>query len=181
MPRIPLIPAAVLVLSACGGGIAVNTDYDPLAAPRMEAWRRWTWQQVPAGRPPRADSAVAGPVRAALEAALAARGYALSPDSAEFRVGWHAAVEGPLNVTETNNWYGYAWGRWFPEGGVAFSRGFLTEYEAGALVVDVVDPRSNDLVWRGIARQVFRRGRSTAEQQRALDEAVARLLGQFPP
>jgi hypothetical protein len=46
-------------------------------------------------------------------------GYQKSDTNPEFRVGWHAALGDPLDVTSLNNYYGYAWGRWFPGGGVA--------------------------------------------------------------
>ena len=71
--------------------------------------------------------------------------------------------------------------RWFPGGGVAYSRGFQTSYYPGTLIVDVADARSNELIWRGVARSVFEDEQSQAERSVALNQAVTRLLAQFPP
>ena len=176
-----IIPLLGLLTAACGGGIAVNTDYDPLAGPRMEGYRAWTWMTPvdPASR--QSDSAVATVVTGEIERALGGLGYRKEERTPEFRVGWHALLNGEMDVTTVNDRYGYAYGRWFPDGGVAYSRGFQTVYGLGTLIVDVADVRSNELVWRGIARDVFTGKRSQAEQSVALYQAVTRLLAQFPP
>ena len=176
-----IIPLLVLLAAACGGGIAVNTDYDPLAGPRMEAWKAWTWMNPvdPASR--QSDSAVAVVVTGEIERELENLGYRKEDRVPEFRVGWHALLNGEVDVTTVNDRYGYAYGRWFPDGGVAYSRGFQTAYGLGTLIVDVADVRSNELVWRGIARDVFNGKRGQAEQSVALYQAVTRLLSQFPP
>jgi hypothetical protein len=169
-------------VAACGGGsISVNSDYDPLAGPKMSAYHTWNWLRPPVGTPPRADSAVQTLVERAVEARLAGLGYQKRDSSPEFRVGWHAGLDGPLDVTTLNNYYGYAWGRWFPGGGVAFGRGFRTEYEAGSLVLDVADSRAGELIWRGIGRDVFREKEKAGERERNVTDAVTRALAQFPP
>jgi hypothetical protein len=176
-----IIPLLGLLATACGGGIAVNTDFDPLAGPRMEAWKAWTWMNPvdPASR--QSDSAVATQVTGEIERQLATLGYRKEDRAPEFRVGWHVLLNGEVDVTTVNERFGYAWGRWFPGGGVAYSRGFQTAFALGTLIVDVADVRSNELVWRGIAREVFTGKRNQAEQSVALNQAVTRLLLQFPP
>ncbi|HEX9895799.1 MAG TPA: DUF4136 domain-containing protein [Gemmatimonadales bacterium] len=175
-----LISGLVLLLVACGGGIAVNTDYDPLASPRMESFKAWSWLQHPGGPDTRPDTVVATEVAPAIERTLTALGYRKDDANPEFRVGWHALRDQAVDVTTVNAYYGYAYGRWFPGGGVAYSRGFRTEYEPGTLVLDVADARTNELIWRGIARQVFGKNDAT-EQSRLLNEAITRLFAQFPP
>ena len=54
--------ATVILLAlaaACGGGIAVNTDYDPQASPRMDAWKAWSWLPDPGGQDTGVDSTLA--------------------------------------------------------------------------------------------------------------------------
>ena len=182
MGRVSLGLAVLALMAACGGGgggsIHVNADYDPLATPRMSNYKTWSWLRAPAGTAGRADSAVQGLVEQAIEARLVSLGYRLSDTNPEFRVGWHAALDGPLDVTATNSYYGYAWGKWFPGGGVAYSRGFHSEYDPGSLVVDVADSKASELIWRGIGREVFT-GKSPSGNRIA--DAVARMFQQFPP
>lgn len=172
--------ACLALTAGCGGGgsISVNTDYDPVATPRMSAYRTWSWLVPPTGAAPRADSSVQGLVEQAVEARLISLGYQRADTNPEFRVGWHAALDGALDVTTVNSYYGYAWGKWFPGGGVSYSRGFRSEYEPGSLVVDVVDSRSSELIWRGIGREVFAPGDASGNR---IAEAVAKMFEQFPP
>ncbi|HKP30196.1 MAG TPA: DUF4136 domain-containing protein [Gemmatimonadales bacterium] len=184
MGRVSLGLAVLALLAGCGGGgggggsIHVNTDYDPLATPKMSAYKTWNWLRAPAGAAGRADSAVQGLVEQAIEARLVSLGYQFTETNPEFRVGWHAALDGPLDVTTANSYYGYAWGRWFPGGGVAYSRGFHSDYQPRSLVVDVADSKASELIWRGIGRDVFT-GKTPSGNRIA--EAVAKMFQQFPP
>jgi Domain of unknown function (DUF4136) len=58
----------------------------------------------------------------------------------------------------------------------------ITRYEAATLVLDIVDARTNTLLWRGWAQGeaddiLNNRGRMT----KAIDESVARMLRRLPP
>ncbi len=170
---------AAVALAACGGGVKVNVNYDPQANPRMTAFQRWDWLAQPPGAS--LDTALAREVTGVLGAALSQAGFPHTPGDPQFRVGWHAAVTEPLVVTTINAYYGYTWGRWFPGGGVVFDRGFRTEVETGSLVMDIVDVVTGELVWRGIARGAFRRGRSPEDHDRDMAEAARRLVAGFPP
>lgn len=183
MGRVSLGLACLAFVAACGGGggggsVNVNTDYDPLATPKMSAYKTWSWLRPPVGATPRADSTVQGLVEQAIEARLTSLGYQRADTNPEFRVGWHAALDGPLDVTTANSYYGYAWGKWFPGGGVAYSRGFRSDFEPGSLVVDVTDNKAAELIWRGTGREVF--GGKKASGNRVAD-AVAKMFQQFPP
>jgi hypothetical protein len=183
MRRVTLGLACLAFAAACGGGMSggkinVNTDYDPVASPKMSAWKTWSWLRPPAGAPARPDSSVQGIVEQAIEARLISLGYQRADTNPEFRVGWHAALDGPIETTTVNSYYGYAWGKWFPGGGVAYSRGFRTEYEAGSLVVDIADTRAAELVWRGIGREVFGGGPPSGTR---ISIAVEKMFAQFPP
>lgn len=174
--------ALLLVLAGgCGGGIGVNTNYDPQASPRMEAYRAWSWLPQPEEAVAGADSTLVRLVELEIERALDSMGYRRADTVPEFRVGWHVLLNEPVDVTTLNTRYGYAFGKWFPGGGVAYSRGFQTSYNPGTLILDVADARANELIWRGIARDVFKPAQSQAELSVALNQAVTRLLAQFPP
>ncbi len=54
-------------------------------------------------------------------------------------------------------------------------------YEEGALVLDIVDVRSNQLAWRGSAQSEIDRTRPENERDRLLNNAVKKVLDRFPP
>jgi hypothetical protein len=177
-----LITLAFLALSACGGSsISVNTDFDPIASPKAATYRTWNWLRTPAGTPARADSSVQATVERTIESRLLAMGYQKSDTNPDFRVGWHAALTDPLDVTTVNSYYGCAWGRWFPGGGVVYTKGFRTQFEPGSLVIDVADSRASELIWRGTAREVFGAREKEGDRERTVTEAVAQMLADFPP
>ena len=183
MGRASIGLVSLAFLLACGGGssVNVNTDYDPLATPKMSAYHTWNWLRVPAGTAARGDSSVQEVIERIVEARLAARGYQKSDTNPEFRVGWHAALGEALDVTSTNAYYGYAWGRWFPGGGVVYSRGFHTQFEPGSLVLDITDNRARELIWRGVGREVFQAKETAASREKLVSEAITKLFAQFPP
>ena len=182
MRRVTVGLSLLAFVAACSGGgggsINVNTDYDPVASPKMTTYKTWSWLRPPASAAGRADSSVQGLVEQAIEARLISIGYLRSDTNPEFRVGWHAALDGALDVTTVNSYYGYAWGKWFPGGGVAYSRGFRSEYEPGSLVIDITDSKASELIWRGIARQVFSEGEASGNR---ISHAVMKVFEQYPP
>jgi len=168
--------------AACGGGMTVHTDYDPQEMPRFGAWKTYAWLAHPGGRDVREHGKrVASMVPPAVEAELAAKGFSLVEKAPDFLIGWHAGVADRLDVNEINSYYGYAWGRWFPGGGVAYSQGYIAEYGEGTVIIDVVDARSNDLVWRGRASTDIRKLKTDADLRKAATTAVNKILAEWPP
>lgn len=168
--------------AACGGGMSIHTDYDPLEMPRFGTWKSYTWLLHPGGQDARAyGKRVAPLVPPAVDAALAGKGYQRADTNPDFRIGWHAGVADQLDVNEINSYYGYNWGRWFPGGGVAYATGYISEYAEGTLIIDVVDAKSNDLVWRGRAGTALKKLKTDAEIQKAVTQAVTKILAEFPP
>ena len=50
-----------------------------------------------------------------------------------------------------------------------------------ALQIDIVGRESNKLLWRGTAKAVLRSNQSPEESTSRINEAVAKVLGRFPP
>jgi hypothetical protein len=53
-------------------------------------------------------------------------------------------------------------------------------FEEGSLVLDVSNPTTRSLVWRGVAQARIDRERKPAERDARLREAISSLLGKFP-
>jgi hypothetical protein len=112
-------------------------------------------------------------VLGAIEKQLAARGLTLSASGApDLRIHYHAVINRRLNVDRVDRDRGYCTGNCQPD---------VTEYEAGTLVVDVVDTRDNRVVWRGWAQDAV--GDMLEDRDamaRKITEAVTRILAQLP-
>jgi hypothetical protein len=49
------------------------------------------------------------------------------------------------------------------------------------LILEVIDAKSMDLIWRGSAQSTIDPDIPTAERERRLNEAVSKMLMHFPP
>jgi hypothetical protein len=56
------------------------------------------------------------------------------------------------------------------------------EYEAGTIIIDVMDARTNRLIWRGWAQSHLSDLLDNKDKMaKRIDEAVTRMLRQLPP
>jgi hypothetical protein len=106
------------------------------------------------------------------------------------RVG--VAIGYPFGLSRRVPWYRYrSYYRWDPWGyACSYRLGFgyvwLPLYDTpsdrtpGTLVIDVIDPASNELLWRGWAEGALFDVR-TGPSQEEVDEVVNRVLERFPP
>ena len=113
-------------------------------------------------------------VEGAVEKGLASLGYARAESGwPDLLVHYHAAINQRIDVAKIDERYGYCYG--------ANCEASLVEYEAGTLVVDVVDARSNKVIWRGWAQHSVED--TLGDQDRTADrisEAIRRMLEHFP-
>jgi hypothetical protein len=191
-----LLPLLILVsLAACGGSNpGVITDYDPEAS--FEGYR--TFDLLPEGSGLEEDridiEEVEGFITTAIEATLVDMGFTRVTDgSADFKVGYHLAVDAALSVNTMNTGYqyggGWGWNNWGIGGGPSLAgrsgRGGNVEYreyyDEGMIVLDVMDHSSEQLVWRSARHGRIEMNATTAERRHRVDHIVRQLLSEFPP
>jgi hypothetical protein len=114
-------------------------------------------------------------LQGAVEKQLAAKGIALSTSGRpELLIHYHANVRQRIDVNGIDRAYGYCSEVNCPPA--------TTEFEAGTLLLDVIDARTNRLVWRGWAQHAVTDILHDREKMaRTIDQAVTRMLKQFPP
>jgi hypothetical protein len=109
-------------------------------------------------------------VRAEIEGGLTTRGYTLAPSgAADLVVHVHTSVSQEIDTQQFDQEY-------CTQGGC---EAFV--YDAGSLVVDLVDPAANTLVWRGWADSAF--GdliNSQPAMERRIEESVTQILARLP-
>jgi hypothetical protein len=113
-----------------------------------------------------------GRVRAAVENHLAARGFErMAGGAPDLLVHYHASVAQQIYARDIDRQYGYCDdGDCRPE-----------VYDEGTLLIDLIDTRTNTLVWRGWAEDSFEGVVENQDWMEAeIDEAVARILETLP-
>jgi len=190
----------VLVLLVGCSGIRVSTDYDPtinFLGLRSYAWLPDATEETGDYR---LDNAiVAKRVRGAAERQLKIAGFEkVDLESASFLVAYHVALTEKLDISTFDNYYGYYgygpyWGG-YPGYGVGYGPGYgyglggyyapdvySRYYEEGTVVLDILDPKTRDLIWRGSAKSEVNPKSTPQERDAAMNEAFRRILERFPP
>jgi len=181
-----LLAATTLILSiGCASSVRVNSDFDPQAD--FKALSTWDWvadMPAAAGATLAANPLTRDRISRAVEQTLAAKGFRRDPRSPSFRVGFAAAIEDSLEVrsvptttVHTTSWRGR-------RGGYTGWTGSTTDVRQvteGTLVIDVVQPDGERLIWRGSGVSRLREQRDPHQRTKAINDAVSRILSQFPP
>jgi hypothetical protein len=110
----------------------------------------------------------------AVERHLAAKGLELSSSGQpDLLIHYHANVSQRIDVNRIDRQYGYCYGE---DCSVR-----VMEYEAGTLVLDVVDTRTDRVIWRGWAQDSLEGVIGNQDRmERMINQAVARMLERFP-
>ncbi len=173
--------AVAIVLNACAG-IPVSTDYDPnWQFPQTPAY---AWLPHPMNKmDPMVDNdLVAARVHRAVDEQLAAQGLsvAASEAAANVLVTYHIGEEEKLDINTFHSHYGYypCWGCWGP----GFDSDiWVSQYTQGKLIIDLIDAKTKQLVWRGIASRRVPSFDTPQERDEYIRETVAAIFKKFPP
>jgi len=113
----------------------------------------------------------------ALISSLNARGFQLVTSNPDLLVYPHAVLtqEKQWNAQSVGGYYGYGYHGW---GGGGMTTVTSTTIPIGTLIVDIVDARTKDGIWRGIAQdELTGKGEDHGKAQEAANE----LFKNFPP
>jgi hypothetical protein len=174
---------AAAVLTGCGSSVQYNSDYDPTAD--FSNIRTYQWaQRTPTGDDdPRVYNDITmRKIKYAVNQALQAKGMQLVNANPDVLVAWHGAINGKMSLQTVSTNYGYGYG-WYGYGGMGMgsSTTYVNEWDEGTLLVDIIDGRKEELIWRGSAQAELRDNQDPQEGQDRLNDIVARILADFPP
>ncbi|MGH0032707.1 MAG: DUF4136 domain-containing protein [Myxococcota bacterium] len=178
MARRALVVAALAFGLAACATIDVSSDYDAEADfARLRSFA--LLPDPPASGNPRADNPlIHRRVRRAIADELERRGYAPS-DTPDMKIGYHVSTEQRLDVRTVDSYYGYGWR--YGVAGLPVTTTEVRQYEQGALIIDVVDAKTDTLVWRGVGEARLRSDPSPEQITERVNLAVQQILAEFPP
>jgi hypothetical protein len=109
-------------------------------------------------------------IRESTRSGMEAKGYTFADSTASMSVAVYASAKDKLDV---RTWgYGYGWRRWPREQTEVY------EYTQGTVIIDVIDPTSKELLWRGQGKaEVSDDPNKYAEE---LDKTINKILEKFP-
>ena len=166
-----VLAMAAATTAACATTMSVSSHVD--RSVNFSSYRTFDWG--PADALPTGDARLdANPffkdhLQGEVEKQMAGRGLTLAHDGApDLLIHYHANITQRIDVAGVDRDYGYG--------------GEAREYEAGTIVLDLVDARSQRVVWRGWAQDAVTGMLASDDTMSAkIHEAVTRMLARLPP
>jgi len=154
----------LLVVSAAAQSVQSDFDrsfrFSELKSFRFAVQKRW------ATDPLAGDTLNDGRIRNGLESQLTANGFQMESEKADFVIAYYVTTKNKLNVQD----FGYGPPRWFGSRDIR-----VNQYSEGTLMVDFIDVKSNQVIWRG-------RAVGTLEMKgvdKKISKSVEKLVKQF--
>jgi len=173
MRRFLVIPTAALVALALAGCATLTASAHVERSVNFNDYVTYDWgppDNLPVGDP-RLDN---NPffhdyLEGAIEKRLAGKGYKRVPFGGppDLLIHYHAAVNQRVEVSSVDQANGYCYQDCTPR---------MVDYEQGTLVVDIVDAKTNRVVWRGWAQDIMN---GVIDNQDRLDKQVEDGVGKM--
>ena len=164
LKTIPFLVALLAVMNCSSSN--VTTDYDRDA--NFAQYKTYDW--VPNPREENRRSFLDKRVKTGVDRELGAKGFQQTNESPDLLIAYHSGVKDKVDVTRYGYRYGYRGRRW----GTAVD---VRHYKEGTLILDIIDAKSKDLLWRGAATDVVDRD----ERAEQIENAIKALIERFPP
>jgi hypothetical protein len=185
MQRRRALSLSVLVLLAAGcAGINVKQDYNPEVD--FDALRTFAWRspaQEPTGNKLVDSPLLDARVRAAVERELLAKGHRKAAAKPDYHLAYSYSIEsGVKRDPDTSVGVGVGSGSRGSFGGIGVSLGFGgRDPGQERLMIDVIDPGTNNLLWRGFTTRRLESSSDPQENIARINETVGAILREFPP
>ena len=117
-------------------------------------------------------------------AVLAAKGYQQVASNGQFYVAMHAVLKRGESITVLDNYSGYSLPPRTKGQSSVYSFAESAQQagsSTGTLIIDVVDPATRQIVWRGWKRTTLLLARTPGAREELLKDVVRDILSSFPP
>ena len=178
MRRLLRLTAAVTVALAMTGCATMSVSSHVERGIDFARYRTYDWgpaDALPTGDP-RLDKNpfFQDHMQGEVEKQMAAKGFERSASGTpDLLIHYHANITQRIDVNRVDEAYGYCYGEnCDPQ---------VIEYEAGTLVLDIVDARTSRVIWRGWAQDSVGAVLDNQDRMaRKINEAVTRMLVRLP-
>ena len=169
--------AMVVVLVGCSP-IYISHDFDPDA--NFEGYKTFSWMENPeveAENNTQSSPFVNKRIRENIDKELAGKGLARQDNGGDLLVIYYLNGKQVTEIMKTS--YGRAdlWAQSRVGGGDAI----VTDIHEGMIIIDFIDSKLKNLVWRGTAENSMKADASNEEIYNTIDKAIKKVLGEYPP
>lgn len=165
----------IVVFSGCST-IHVDTDYDPQYP--FQTLKSYT---IKNDDPKLIDTLTSERIESALNATLKLKGYNSEASDTDMRVSYYLTTQ-TITHTESNVQFVSGIGRYRRLGvGMSIPMESTRTFEEGKLIVDVIDPKTERLIWRGIGQDTLKTFSTPEKKTAYIHQAINDILKKFPP
>jgi len=183
--------AALLVAAlACTGCSTLQVSTDARPGTTFSAYKTFAIKDVEELK----DSMLLPRLNKAVTSALVAKGLTPQAENPDLWVVMHPRVSQETHVTSAQTGYGpgyagygrgpaygYGYGYGTAWGGPSTTMTTIQEVPVGTLIVDLVDVKANQMVWRGIAKDSIDQTATSEKREKNINQAVQWLFKDYPP
>ena len=136
------------------------------------------------------NAAIEQQITSAINKALVNKGFSQDSNDPDFLINYGVTAEDRVDIRQyhVSDYEGYAPGFvWRKDHGLQVtsisedSQTEMVEYRHGTLVIDIVQPTTNKIIWRGIGTKVMPYKPGSVRRNMIIKEVVNATLEQFPP
>ena len=183
--RVTIAGGLLLVAVTAAFGMSVKSDYEKNFD--FSQLHSFAFKTDRASNDPLiTNTIVAGRIQNALTAQLEANGFTQAPQDPDFIVAFYSRTREKTQVESAGFGPGFGFGRGFGWGyGVPF-RGrwrwgygpdiWTSTYTQGCVMADIINPKTNELVWRGVVKDTVN---GIGQSEKQADQAAKDLVKQF--
>ena len=172
MKRILMTALAAALVGAACSTLETSTDYDK--GVDFSQYRTFSYKDTGDIK----DDIWARRLENVLSDTLSARGLKRVESGGDVWLVAHPRLSKQTQINTYNSGWGYGYG-W--HGGMGMSTSTVSEIPVGTLVVDLVDGKKKEMVWRGIAKDTLNPQAAPEEREKKLRAVAAKLFEGYPP
>jgi hypothetical protein len=175
MSKVVMAFLAVLTFAGCSPSIQVYSDYD--RSFDLTSYTTFSWGEpvkIESGNNPLYYNELNDKrIKSAVEEQLLSKGYARSNGATDLTIHYHILVEDESLVPSRafGDNYGSYWMRMQTD---------VYHYRKGTLIIDLMEPKTNSLVWRGWATAAIDIEYDSKEIDKLVKESVKEIFKSFP-
>ncbi len=179
----------LMLISGCSS-LSLSTDYDNKID--FSHFKTYRWHAENAHNQASLkylDHIMDQRIRTTIDQQLQQQNFIKSDDDkVNFLVNYSVVIEEKVDIKTYNSYnglypgYGYRAGYGYYGGSYGASTNTQVDhFKQGTLIIDIINPGTDQLMWRGAADGRLPKDSDRAERDRLAQEYVAKILTKFPP
>jgi len=169
-----VVAVAAIALTACS---TLKTSYDAKPGTNFAKYKTFAFKDTEDIK----NTILVDRIKSALSTQLTAKGLTRNDGNPDLWVVPHPRLSKQTQINTYNTGWGYGYG-WRGYGaGMGTTTSTVEEIPVGTLVIDLVDAKDKELVWRGTASETLKENATPEEREKNLNEAMAKLFENYPP